>query len=250
MKNYLVADLLHYCNVSLNACEAIGEDKIDYYDLTFVLKGQMTYTADGNVYVVKKNDAILLPPGTLRSRLADEAPVKFVSFNFTTFSDAALPADRFLQDCISEEVRQIVAAFPQNHLSPYFHSKEKVANILNYVLYELLDTVEVKTRNEHVLHILKFVEEHITEKMSLQSISRMIGLSKEYTAFIFKKETRKTVSEHVNERKMLFAKEIILHNEMSLTALSSYLGYDNYHYFSRLFKRYFKVTPKELKNRK
>lgn len=250
MNNYLVADILHYCNVSLNACEEIREEKINYYDLTFVLKGQMTYTADGDIYVLKKNDAILLSPGALRSRIADEAPVKYVSFNFTTFSDKALPVDRFLQGCISEETRRIVAAFPQNHLSPYFHSKEKVANILNYILYELLDTVEVKTRNGHVLRILKFVEEHITEKMSLQSISRTIGLSKEHTAFIFKKETGKTVTEHINERKMLFAKEIILHNEMSLTALSAFLGYDNYHYFSRLFKRYFEVPPKDLKNRK
>ena len=49
---------------------------------------------------------------------------------------------------------------------------------------------------------------------------------------------------------MLLAKELVLRNEMSLSDLSAYLGYENYNYFSRLFKRYFDVTPISLKNRR
>ena len=83
--------------------------------------------------------------------------------------------------------------------------------------------------------------------MSLQSISREIGLTKEYTANIFKKETKITLTNYINERKMLLAKELILRNEMSLGDLSAYLGYDNYNYFSRLFKRHFGITPTNFK---
>jgi two-component system response regulator YesN len=100
------------------------------------------------------------------------------------------------------------------------------------------------------LKVTRYVGEHITDKMSLQSISGVIGLSKEYTANIFKKEVGKTLTDYINERKMLLAKELITRNEMKLTDVASYLGYDNYNYFSRLFKRHFDFSPIEVKNKK
>ena len=57
----------------------------------------------------------------------------------------------------------------------------------------------------------------------------------------------KTLTDYVNERKMLLTKELILNGEMSLTDISTYLGFDNYNYFSRLFKQYLGITPISLK---
>lgn len=249
MNNYFVSDILHYCNVSLEKCESMPKKKINFYDLTFVLKGEMTYTFDDRICVLKPNDAILLPLGTVRSRFAGTKPVKYVSFNFHMFPDVTLNLGKFIPNCISTEIKKIIAAFPQSHISPYYYSKEKIANILNYILFELLDITSLKSSNEHVLRIVKYIEENITQKMSLQSISNEVGLTKEYTAHIFKKETNKTLTHYLNERKLLLAKELILHNTMSLTQLAAYLGYDNYNYFSRLFKHFFKITPIAFKNR-
>lgn len=247
MNQYIVKDVLHYCNVSLEKCSQISKAKIDYYDFTFVLSGTMTYTADGKTIVLNRNDAIFLKPGTIRSREVRNEPVKFVSFNFTVMPNIELNLENFLPNCITSDIKKIISAFPQSHLSPYYHSKEKVANFLNFILFELIDVTSLKSSNLYVLKIAKYIGEHITEKMSLQSISREIGLTKEYTANIFKKETKTTLTNYINERKMLLAKELILRNEMSLGDLSAYLGYDNYNYFSRLFKRHFGITPTNFK---
>lgn len=249
MSNYLVSDILHYCNVSLNSSDDIPQTTIDFYDFTFVLSGSMTYIAGRNTYVVKKNDAICLKPGTVRSRLPITEPVKFVSFNFHLLPGKELTFPEYLPNCIPENIKNLVSVFPQSHLLPYYHSKEKVANMLNYILFELQDVVALHWNNENVTRILRYIDSHITEKMSLQSISREVGLSKEYTAYLFKKETKKTLTDYINERKMLLAKDLILQNVMRLTELSIYLGYSDYSYFSKLFKRYFDVTPIGMRNR-
>lgn len=121
--------------------------------------------------------------------------------------------------------------------------------MLNFILFELIDVTSLKSSNPYVLKIAKYIGEHITEKMTLQSISQEIGLTKEYTANIFKKEMKITLTNYINERKMLLAKDLIISNEMSLGDLSAYLGYENYNYFSRLFKRYFGITPTNLKSK-
>ena len=110
-----------------------------------------------------------------------------------------------------------------------------------------MDMITLKSTNPHVLKIVRYIDEHITEKMSLKSISNEIGLTKEYTAYIFKKQTNKTITNYINERKMLLSKELMLRNNMSLNDLSAYLGYENYNYFSRLFKRHFDITPTNFK---
>lgn len=247
MELYLTNTLRHYCNVSLCKCSAIEPKKIDYFDLTFVLSGSMTYIVNSKTFVLKKNDAIFITPSSLRARLAGTAPVKYVSFNFNIFPHARLLFDTYIPSCISPDIKKLISAFPQSHLSPSYHATEKAANLLNYILFEIMDGIRLSSSNEHVQKIIRYVDEHITKTMSLQSISHEIGLSKEYTAFIFKKEMHQTLVNYINERKMLIAKKLLLNNEMNLTDLSAYLGYNSYNYFSRLFKRYFEISPIALK---
>ena len=249
MTCYPVREITHYCNISVPACSHMIPHKIDFYDLTFVLSGSMTYISDGKTYTLGKNDALLLPPGSFCSRLAGTEPTHYVSFNFHPSSEASLDFDIFMPKCISSDIRKLVSVFPQSHLSPYYHSKEKVANMLGYILFELADITAARSSNGYVLKITNYIEAHITERLSLDIISREVNLSREYTCAIFKKETGKTLINYINERKMLLAKELIQNREMSLSSISVYLGYDNYNYFSRLFRKHFDVTPISIKKK-
>ena len=249
MNNYIVRETTHYCNISVKACSPMITHKIDFYDLTFVLSGSMTYIVDGKTYVIGKNDALFLPPGTLCSRLPGNEPVHYVSFNFRSFPELKPSFDILMPNCISKDIRKLVSVFPQSHLSPYYHSHEKISSLLNYILFELIDINSAKSSNEHVLKITNYVEVHLSDKLTLDTICREVNLSREYTSYIFKKETGKTLINYINERKMLLAKELILGHEMSLIDISIHLGYENYNYFSRLFKKFFDVTPISIKNR-
>lgn len=246
--NYcLVQDVFHYCHISPRTCSAMPTKEIDFFDLTFVLSGSMVYTADGETYLLKKNDAVFLRPGILRARSEGTEPVEYVSFNFHLCPGKDLPFAPYLPNCISGSIRRLISAFPKSHLSDRYHAEEKAANMLNYILFELMDTTAFPSTNEHISRIIHLVEDRLTEKLTLQDISREIGLTKEYISHIFKKEMNKTLTDYINERKMLLAKELIYAESMRLTDLSAYLGYENYSYFSTLFKRYFQVTPIQFK---
>lgn len=249
MSHYLVKEISHYCNVTLKHCSGMTEHIIPYYDFTFVLEGTLTYHVNGRKIVLTGNDAIFLPPGTLRSREAWEDTVSFVSFNFHAFEDVVFPFPVFMQDCINANIRKLTSLYPHSHLTSFFHSREKCASMLNYILFELLDAESFGSNNEHVVRILNYIEAHITEKLTLSGICSKISLSREYTSYIFKKETGKTLTSYINERKILLAKELIRKEEMSLADIALYLGYDNYNYFSRLFKTYQGITPAAVRHK-
>ena len=48
---------------------------------------------------------------------------------------------------------------------------------------------------------------------------------------------------------MQYAKELIIRNEMSLKDIAAYLVFDDYNYFSRLYKKRFGSSPRKTNNR-
>ncbi len=250
MDAYIVKDLLHYCNVTLKSTPHIEKAATSYYDLTFVLKGEMTFSVDGEYYTVRENDAILIRPGSLRERLFSDGAVKYISYNFTVFNDRFLPKRLFYENIISHDIRSLFSIFSAAHISSVYSSREKAANLLNYILLEIKDILEFETNNKHVISIIKHIDEHISEPITLSTVSDRVKLSKEYTSHIFKKETGKTVTEYINERKLFFARKMILETKYPLTYVSERVGYENYSYFSKLFKKRFGISPLKLKSTK
>ena len=125
MNSYIVKDLLHYCNVSFNKTYKLNSKTIDFYDLTFVLEGKSVYWANGKRYVVEKNDAVFLTPGTCRMREETNIPVHYVSFNFTVNSCAEINFNQYIKSCINGTIRKLISSFPQSHLLPGMYSAEK-----------------------------------------------------------------------------------------------------------------------------
>ena len=246
---YLVKELLHYCNISVSKCSEIPPRRIDFYGFTFVTEGSMTYVLNGTQYVVGANDAIFLPPGTVRERLRGSAPVKYVSFNFTAAEGAELPFPIFMKGVIPRDFTKLVSVFPRIHSSEFEHSRQKLASLLNYMLYDLQDIDFYGTTNPHIMSALRYIEENIHRSISLADVSRRLNMTKEYTASLFKAQMGKTVTAYIQEKKMLLAKEMIRYGTEPLTQISADLGFENYNYFSRTFKRYFEISPAQYRSR-
>ena len=248
MSAYLVKDLLHYCNVTRKKSTHIARFTTDYYDFTFVLKGRLCYRVNGELFEIGENDAIFLPPDTVLERYEINEPVKYVSYNFIANEDAKLPEGPFLKGIISEQIMDVVSCFSASHIAETYSTKEKVMCLLNYILHELNDILDFKSSNPHIINIIRYINKHITEPIALTAVSKHIGLTKEHTAHIFKKETEMTVTEYINRRKMLIAKEMISSTAYPLHDIAERLGYEGYSYFSRVFKKEFGISPNQLKN--
>jgi len=250
MNYYYVNKLVHYCHSTVNKIYPLSDQIIDYCDLTFVLGGSLTYFADGKEVTVKKGDAIFMPTGTLRVRLGEASFAQYVSFNFIPDDPESISLPLYIENCVTPNIQRYIDAIPQNQL----HSRHPLvligANQLNCILHELLTATPQTQTSSHIDKMMRFINEHVTEKITLKDVSEHARLSKEYTASIFKKETGMTVTEYINEQKLLLAKEIIRRNNMSLADVAASLGFENYSYFSKLFKRRFGECAQELKTKK
>ena len=242
---FLVDSILQFANTKTDHCVEIPAFAIPYYDLTFVLDGTMVYYANEKKYTLRKNDAMLLLPGTVRAREGAKGNFRYVSYNFFFLPGKQISLPEYMPGIVTEEIRKLLAAFPFPNLLNRNYDQEKCASVLNAVLYEMIRLNEQVSVNPYIQKMFRYVAMHITEPISLCDLCQEVRLSKEYGAWLFKHETGKTAVSYVQEQKMLVAREMILRGEMSLQNIALYLGYSNYNYFSRLYKKVFHYSPQK-----
>jgi len=267
---YIVRNIDYYCNYTSSRHCKLDPRQIEFYHLTFILKGRITYIVDGVKYELHENDALLLRPGTMRERIRSTEHAHIVIFNFFPFNDKAPVTNLYMKQAVNQQIKSLLATYPYTFFSSsktsqvpkndpkmncvddkgFDMDKENniLPNILNCILIELFNSLNHKTKNAHVISAMRYINENIRKPLSLNDVSEAIHLSKEYTSKIFKKEMNQTISEYINEQKMLIAKEMLYNNDLSLREISLQLGYDNYGYFSRVFKKHFSISPMKLKS--
>ena len=81
--------------------------KIPFYDLTFVLKGTLSYWVEERKYTLKENEAIFLPINCERVREKSDRRASYVSFNFLSDEPYELPV--FLPEVIDRETNLLLA---------------------------------------------------------------------------------------------------------------------------------------------
>lgn len=242
MKAY---DIYHYCHISVKRSQKIDKRILPYTDLTFVLRGRLRYTVNKETFDLEAGDALFAERGDEESREAIDEAVEYVSFNFNS---EPLSFPTFAKGIITPAIKSIVDIYPAAHMYDREDATaEKCLCMLNYILLELEDSRREKGR--FFPKVSRIVNHGITLPLSLSDISRELGVTKEYLATVFKKECGKTVSEYVNEQKMSLARTLIENEEMPLCRIAEYLGYNNYNYFCRVFKKTFGISPTKVRFR-
>lgn len=94
-----------------------------------------------------------------------------------------------------------------------------------------------------------YIMENISEELSVEELARKVYLSQNHLARVFKKKYGKTVVEFIMEYRLALAEELLKDTKFTVTEVSAKIGYPNYAYFTKLFKKYSGYTPSAYRNR-
>lgn len=95
----------------------------------------------------------------------------------------------------------------------------------------------------------RYVEGHILERVLVQDVAAAIGITPNYLSSLFKKQLGQNFMDYVNATKINYACSLLRSGKHLVYEVSHMLGYDNAYYFTKVFKRYMKVTPTEYQAR-
>lgn len=101
--------------------------------------------------------------------------------------------------------------------------------------------------NSAFLHMVRYIDAHLTEGCSLQQLAAEMNMHANYLGQIFKRETGKTYTTYITELRIEKAKEMLDSRDVSISEIASSLGFNDYFYFLKTFKRVVGMTPKQYR---
>lgn len=95
--------------------------------------------------------------------------------------------------------------------------------------------------------ILNYMNTHFSEKITLKSLAAEFDMNPNYCCSLFSKYLDKTFSQHLTELRINEAQSLLRNSSYSLEQVASLVGYSDYFYFSKVFKKQCTYSPKEYR---
>ena len=96
---------------------------------------------------------------------------------------------------------------------------------------------------------LDFIDEHIEDKLFLDDIAKSIGYSPFYVSRMFSQKMGISIVSYIRMRKLQFAFSSLQKSKTILEIAYQY-GFESHEGFTRSFKRFFRFSPKVIKDQK
>jgi two-component system response regulator YesN len=123
--------------------------------------------------------------------------------------------------------------------------KGKIVSTLMLLSQTLMDKTG---KDKHVVYdIARYLEKNYREDHSIQDIAILFSISKEHLSRKFKQELKLTPSDYLTSIRMKHAQLLLTNPNMKINAVACQVGYQDEHYFGKVFKKWVGITPVEYR---
>ena len=105
----------------------------------------------------------------------------------------------------------------------------------------------IKRYSPVVQKTVLLIDSDLSAPLTLSTLAAAQGLSEGYLATVFKRETEKTISEYVREKRMKHAAHLLTTTRLQIQTIALHCGIMDVHYFTKQFKKHTGKTPKEYR---
>lgn len=95
--------------------------------------------------------------------------------------------------------------------------------------------------------ITKYMQEHLSEDVSLHILSEEFHLNSQYISQLFKNEIGVNFLTYLTNIRMEHAKKLLLSSSLSIAEVSEQSGYGDYRVFTKVFKKSEGITPSQYR---
>jgi AraC-like DNA-binding protein/quercetin dioxygenase-like cupin family protein len=113
-------------------------------------------------------------------------------------------------------------------------------------LHAYFPAVSTESVGRSVYSVIKYIDNNIYDKISVQEIAQKIGYNYSYISNMFKKRTGMTIQHYISNKKIQKAIELMKYGKLSVAQVGQKLDYANVQSFNKAFKRTMGCPPTEF----
>lgn len=231
----------------------------DYYILTIMLNGTATALVDFKEIDLTRHQGLVIAPGQAH-QLQSGGNLPMAWMLFVAPDHISEPNLKILEQYSldtrpiqmpEESVDDISRLFEmlRRRISDLPFSKAAVTAIVS-LFCNLITPASTPVSNRYSSLTLRFkhmLEQHLVEKKSPGEYASMLNVSRVYLNEAVKAVTGRGANSFIRSHIVIIAKRQLAHTMLDVREIAASLGYDDYSYFSRLFKKETGKTPTEFR---
>lgn len=263
---------LHYYED--NALSQVNFHTHNYYELCFFLEGDIEMQVKDQTYPIASGDILLIPPFLSHRSITKSYQKPYRRFVLWLNQDyynqllKSSPDYAYLMQYITEETccvfhtdqanfhaiqSKFLRLLEEMHAKKYGRDTQISICIsdlilcLNRLVYE--QNTPKQKNSEYVLYqqLAEYIEDHIEEDLSLDTLAKKFFVSKYHIAHVFKDNLEISVHQFITKKRLALCKEAIS-CKMNITEAYRTFGFGDYSNFYRAFKKEFGISPKDYRD--
>lgn len=234
----------------------------DVFEIVLFISGDADFHVEGNVYPLEPYDLIITRPCEMHRIYCKSAKQYeriityltadyFEKHNLQQLSEIFCDRPLGTGNLIPSEFVKSDLLDSLNRVHTYSKQKEYIpaSGAIIEFLYLLNKSkkaaVDAAPRDKRVADVIKFINENLSEVITLDMLAEKFFIDKYHLCRVFKKSTGYTVNAYINYKRLLFARELHMSGQ-SLLEASANAGFNNYSNFYRMYVRQNGGAPKNM----
>lgn len=223
--------------------------------------GTLAYTIGGAHYPARPRQVAFCPPGIeWTTKRTSREPVKLTVIHFQArfpggrryleafrFSHLVTP-DAPTWNRLTEIARPLCVLYKEK---PSGHALKELALIHDFfhTFFPLRgESAPVDRDGERVLKLIHFMRRHYRERITLESLSKIVFVSANHLATIFREYTGRSPIDYLIQLRLEEARRLLQSPQYPIAEVSDLIGYEDPAYFSRLFRKHVGMSPAEFRS--
>ncbi len=263
-------EIYYYSDIHM---KSTGSHTHDYYEFYFFINGDVSMIIGNNSYELNPGDLVLIPPNVPHYAVINNTDVYYQRFVFWISKDYCNQLlrlssaygyimqqasvnkhyvyhfDTIAFNAIQSKIFDLIREIHQDRYG-------KEAKVSNYVSDLVLDLNRATYESEHPMeykeagglyqNLLTYINAHLTDDISLDTLAEQFFLSKYHISHVFKAHLGISIKQYIIKQRLGLFKDYMRQNgEIGKAYLQC--GFANYSSFYRDFKNEYGISPNEYK---
>ncbi|MBS7576057.1 MULTISPECIES: AraC family transcriptional regulator [unclassified Enterococcus] len=236
-------------------------------ELILITAGSSKIFIGNQYFPVKKGDLIIYNSGVVHDELSSNDPIALYCIGIKGINETNLRADALISDRAEPifETGQYYAVLLPLFQSAFDMLEQEINNYnslvqtLGQTIIELIKANVINNQSKLaedsskliiVQEIKQYLDVHFSEEFKLSTLNQegRWPINEYYFAHKFKALYDYTPIEYLQRRRIGEAQTLLINTDLSITEIAYQVGFNSSSYFTTLFKKIVKLTPKTYRN--
>lgn len=235
----------------------VSRQNNDMFIFEYVISGTGYIEVNNKTYKVSSGDVYIIEPGQSHTYYSDEKdPFKKIWINFYS----KIFIDIYKSFNLTGKI-----VFKNSETLELFEKIQSLKKISNFsdelcyeiapILFQIICNLSTKSNKQSIISktaktTKELIDESICTNTTIDDIASKLFLSKSHVIREFTKYYGVSPYNYLINQKIAIAKKMLLLHNMNINEISNQLGFDDSHYFSRLFKKKTGLSPLQYRKSK